>query len=773
MVDQIRNREPVIEGFGEQVSPSLLEADRQGRRRPEPRPAAPDPADRVLTQQRQQLYQQTAAAVMFQFARRSGGFDWAPAVRPITEKFLNMVGNDPTMAAKIAEDVNTLWALTDLDIAERIAAGESPSQFGDVFDAIADIAWEVGAQETALKMAAQSASAVRQTYEALAETGPLAEDQSVLFGRLVAAGLKAGLLVGRDGAWSWNPEANLLAVTTADGLTVAVRPRPGFTPSSPLDVLTEVAVQYANGGFKQDPQKPSRLMEKVEEIGRYVDSRPGLADTLDTLWNGLVRTWLPFAPLNPLAQAAEMREERRLAAVQRIESAPPLDMPEELFIARLAEQMVRQAGEAGPVRAVDALAEAASIVEENREQLLTEWDQLTREQLIEEVEQQFEEKSVLGQAIDETLGSVLDVFETWEAVTQTIAVNLIDFGLDMDEAFDNLFALGVGDTSLAEGFDALRRAFTELPDLKAAPTVGDYFELQGSAYDLANLASSIFFDPINIAGPGAKGAKALFYRAMTDPKYVTWYLRAPLVQSITREIASENVGRAIKNVLYLDGLSVDGYRQLLRVAKDTARSPEAQQKIVESVLEAEIRNGVFLGAGPHRAIRQSTVEGFGRIADLWASGKLSGEQTDLFLSLFAQLNRTRHMSVAENVGLSNFFDLLHQFHPNNPEKMVEWATKALDAVESGPTREAVQGVLTATKQDARRAIRKVEAIDRHVTANLEGIEANILTTSQAVRQVDELPIDDAAKEQLRRQLAVTRGRLERARTRLESTAAPE
>lgn len=705
--------------------------------------------------------QQAEASLMFHMQRASGGFNWAPAVPSLVTRFFDTVGDPRTAADALANDVNSLFALTDNEIAQKVANGERIGEMGDVWDAVADVAWEVGAREVATRMTQEKSTSVKGKFEAL--TGP---DIQAIIGdpapgprpRPNPQQSQLAEVFSRPGAWSYDQGANILAVTIGEGddtRTVGVRPGAGFRPDNTLDVLTEVVRAFNSGDqtrvfgeLDPDGLLISEAFEVVSDVGRWIEDHPAARDFVDGLWQGFQgRTPASEGP----SELEEIRSEQAATKTEQIKLAGlGAPFPEEMFVAVVADALQTE-GKGLGVDLPDAMAlsMAGELVKEDKDKLADDWQALTSEQLIEDIEAQFDDGSPLATAIDRKLESVLEVFNAWDSVTQTLGVAFVDLvGDTLDVANKSL--------TLDATFEDFKEIFVTLPD---ADTVGDYFGLKGGAYDAANLATSIFFDPVNAVFPGAKGARALFYRAMTNPKFAPMYLAAPSVRSVTKEIAEQTGRNAISNVLYLDGLSDDGYRRLL----DLAAKDGATVKEVDEVLLGEISNGYFLGAGPHRAIRSSTVEGMGRMVDTIASGKLNDQQLGTVLTLFADLNRTRTFTVGENVGLANFFDLLHQFFPTDADGMLKWAREATEAMnKSGEVpNAAVQGVLTMQKQQARQEVAKTQAIRRRSGRDPDGIKENIFEVDSSLAQVDELEADDAVKEQVREALRAQRAHLQR------------
>jgi hypothetical protein len=169
-----------------------------------------------------EIRQRVQAAVSFHIGGKLPGIEWTSAVDPITDRFIELAAGNPLLVAAVEEDVNAMFALTDMDSAERVMRGEPVSQFGDIWDAIAEVAWEVGATDLAARIEADRADAVKGTFDALTHVEALGfglpDDPESLsrFGRVVPDTVKAQTfrsLFDVPGAWSYSPGSGILAVT--------------------------------------------------------------------------------------------------------------------------------------------------------------------------------------------------------------------------------------------------------------------------------------------------------------------------------------------------------------------------------------------------------------------------------------------------------------------------------------------------------------------------------------------------------------------------------
>jgi len=705
-------------------------------------------------------FQLAAAAIKFHLDARNGGVNWNDAVTPMTEKFLEMVSGSSFLIGLLQEDVNALWAMTDPEIADKIANGEQLSQFGDVFDAMGDIMWTVGETELAVQAALDSSKAVKTTFEALTFED-VGDDARLAAGQLegtpgrreaftirtleegVESGASFGNLLDNPGAWVYDSTGNILVVTLdmeGGERTVGVKPRAGFDPTDHLDVIIEVllAVQSEDperfvGGFDDSSGLMALLFKPLVALGEYANANPKFQDSLDDIRNTFVKGVTSLIPvpgvsieLDSLEQADNRIQEEGLAALEEATKRNPV-FREELFVARLAPALIAEAAKQDlELGSQDALLIAAGIVTENKDALKADFEKLTAKQLKEEIEAEFEDKTAVGQIIDETLERTLDVMEMWTAVTQVIAVNVIQVAELIPQGTEALVA---GDTE--EAFELVKEAFT----VETGTTVGDYFELEGTFYDTANVISSMFFDPVNLFLPGAAGAAKTFFRAMTNPASFRLYLRGRHMQALTKVIAEDTGIAAIKNVWYLNNIDNVGYNKLM----DLAESSTATIKDVEKVL-TEQAGKWWLGNGPHRPITSNTIEGMEKLTDLLAKGPASEETLEKVVAMVSQLAANRSINVGESQGLSEFANVLHQLE-RNPDDFVKWMRIANDATKYEG--DAVQGALTATKARAQQAVSRATVQRGELVQDVEGIQRNLFQINDSLSKVDSLGLDAA------------------------------
>ena len=732
--------------------------------RPSQETGGPPPREKVYTsridspfeQERQETRQFLWARIGYQFGMQHPGANWSSAIPVLVDKFMEMA--NPELLAAVEDDVNVLWALTDTDLAMRIERGEPLGELDPLFDAMTEILWEVGAQEEAVEWLSERQDSVRGSFDALTATdistiGPgvigLKEGEEE---KIITEGASFVLSAfDQPGAWSYDPDINLVAITVGEE-TIGFQPRAGFEPTSTLDVIAEAVVAMANSqtiGAFEDKGLVANVLEDVNEMGRMVESTPVVVDTVNSLWSfftslahPVARDILPPDPFEPFNQAIDT--EKKQINTEAYLRASQLRFPEEALIAQFGIDLTRLAAEEGitPSALFDPLALAAELVETERDQLKDTFTSLNQEEFIKVITEELDEKTALGGALETGLEGVLGFVMVWEGMVQRIGLGAIRAVI---EGPASLGAIGLPEEGEDTPFGLFRKAYDAEPSSEAK-NIAEYFDLEGGWADAALLIVGIGFDPINLFLPGGKGQRALFVKAMTQPaKYGRHYLSLPAVRSVTSKIAG---GRddALRRILYLE-FGSDSNQYVLQLF-DLAHNPAATQKMVDDVLLDAMTNGSFLGAGPNRLLRMSTGQGIGRMAD--NLGTLTDEQVEMVFDLTQQAGRMRHLPLGENQGLDEFIDIVLQLEPTNMELGEAWARKAMTALET-PTGSAQIGVLAAEKQVARDTLNTLGK-SRAVLlskANPVAMRINRDALADSVRFVDDLPLDDAAKTQLR------------------------
>ena len=702
--------------------------------------------------------QQASAIIAFHFGQRFPDEQYSVAIDPLAEKLMEAAGGDPNILASFANEPNSLWALTDDEIAEKVTRGEPLGELDSWVDAAAEVLWEVGAEAEAVQWVKDRQDNIKGTFEAITLEQAEEAFESGDPKRLGHPGKQGPHSFqgkfGEPGAWSYDSDANILAVTVGEN-TFGLKPRIGFAPKDFLDVLIEVVVAAKNPDENiigtLDPAGRGvigKVMEIANEMGQWVDAHPTAGETIDSLWRGLLDLTVAGSTLElsevstpgdrttpgPIALGNEVIDaEKREVNTKAVAQLAAMTFPADMVIAQIAPHILTLAEEEGvDLTNQDALALAAEAVQDDRDNLESVWEQGTQDQLVSLLEAEIEGKTGLGVAVEQGLEQTLSVIEAYDSVVQFIGVNAIHrFGPGTivqaltDDEDDNPWTL----------FKAAFESFTTSPE---ADNIAEYWGLEGGAADTALLAVGIAFDPVNLFIPGAKGQRALFRQAMTNPeKYGAAYLRSGSVRSVTKGIANDVGTPALSKVLYLElgPGSDDYYRRLFLLAVD----PNATVKQVDDVLLDAIQNGFFLGAGPNRAVRQSTIHGFARMVDSLAAGKLTESQADMIFDMTGILGRTRTVSLGENHGLSEVFDLIQQFHPTNPDDMLDWSRRALDS--TGPAMsKAEMGVMAAQKEKARRGIAAFEHFQTELGGKFDvaGAQVNRDALAGSLRHVDDL-----------------------------------
>ena len=735
---------------------------------------------------RQEDRDMVEAAIRFHLGLGYSQLRWSGLAPKMVDRWFELFGNDSVMNSALVEDVNALYALTDKNIADAVARGQDPSQFGTIWDSIAEISWAVGAEESTTQLLRLDADNVKGTFDALTFDEILEVDAAASrklraegggIGDVIDSQGLIGALRDRPGAWSYDPDLSLLALTIGTGenqQTVAVKTTPGFDPRTTLDVVSEVIVAIDDPDRHQGTIPTGKgffetLMEPIESIGRFAEGHPSMVRGIDGIWELLGEIvspassveGTPFVDPGPFerSQRALAARQEEAAEVQRLTSAGVLarpriiSFPQEAFVAEIMAVKMAESDEMGvDLTSTEALTLASDIISDPRvrQELNDDWDRQLSAQVIEEFKAEADETSPVRELVDATLGKVLTKFEAYDAFTQTIGLYVIDLFADLGAA--GVAALPFGEEDLGEGFDR----FTEAFEAPTESNVAEYFNLEGGNADLALLAVGIGFDPVNLFFPGSAGARGLFRKALTNPRYAEMFVRSAGIRSLTGQIAEATgesaTRKALSNVVYLAAEGVDevGIRELTRLAL----SPTATAKEVEAVI---IRNlpstdglGWYLSAGPNRAIRHSTIEGFGRMVESLTGGKLNKETMDQIFDLTAQLSRTNVVDLGENMGLANFLDLVHMNNLNDPDELAKWL---LRATEEGPTQtvHARAGVEAATQQQAKQKANALGRWRRRETDrfDLGGARQNLDELKKSLRTIDDLPLDEAGKERAR------------------------
>lgn len=754
-------------------------------------------------QANQAARQMVGSAFAFHAGQRYNQLQWSQNfVDKMTDAWFEMFGNDPQMVAAIQNDAAAMAALTDEGVAEKISRGEDLSEFADIWDSIAEVAWDVGAREEALAVVKADADSVKGTFEALDRAAAFRVmdvvdkdrefgDLKAFEGRELPSGLNrtAGIIGAAEsgGAWSFDPDAGLLAVTFGEGdeaRSFGLETRAGFAPTSEIEVLAEVvyASEYGKlvgGDLISGEGLVDLMLDVATKVGEFADGNV-LGDTIDTLWEGLGSSTLvgivsdirneghPFeVQTGPLDRAQAQLEAEKEAAVEGgVGYRPPLamQMPIEALIATIAQDLTKEAGEQGlDISTGDALTLASDAVTDPqvRSQLRTEWWESTKDEVTREVLADLEETTAVRAAVEGTLEGALDLMVAWDAVSQQIGITVLaatPFASFTSDEFTEEFGHALNPV---EGFRRFQLAFN-IDTAGEAPRASDYFGIDTTSDagarsfgEAINIAVGVGFDPLNFFFPGAKGANALFRKTLTNPKYASMFVRMGGVRRITKPIAETTGRKALSNVLYLasEGMSDDGIRALRKLAQ----SADSTLDDVEKVLLRELPNtdgvGWFIGGGPNRAIRHATIEGFGRMAESAGLGKLNEKALDGLFDLSSKMGRTRALDLGENMALTNWADLVMMIYPNDMDTAMKWFIRAVDQAD-----DVGRAARVGAKQVVReKASRKVSALGRHRTKankgfDVRGAQANRDSLTNSMRLVDDLPLDDQAKQGIRTQM---------------------
>jgi hypothetical protein len=738
--------------------------------RPTPAAYAPGqiPVPSAASIANEALRQRAQAAVAFHIGGKIPGIELNGATRPIADRFLELTGNDPGMVAALEADVNALFALTDTEIADRIARGEPLGQFGDIFDAIAEISWQVGADEVAARALAEAQDGMSGTFDALtaveaqqlalAGVGPGTVTPGARFMPDQGKAQSFATLFDVPGAWSYSPSARLLAVTVGEQ-TVGIRTSADFDPTTHLDVMAEVVAAQSDGRIAaggltggQAPGVVAVLLDKAHEIGHFLDSHPTLRNNIDMVWEAAAQSFAGGDPgahvrrwqgdyAGPLERASDrLRDEKGNITNESVRLASAMPLPDDGIIAVLARTIME---EAAGVEAQDALALAAETVAENREQLRDEFSQLTQEQLLEELQADVEGESALGEAIGGGIDQVLNKLEWWDLFTQQIGLNAIDFYRDIGEG---VAALAEG--SRDEAFEKFDAAFTE--PIEHGTTAGDYFGLTGGAADTANLLVGGIFDPTNYFLLGGKGLQALVRRAMVNPKFAPVLLKMGRFPQVAKQIADGVGARGVMSVVGSSvGLDDIDYVDLVKIALDPEGTVDQVNKVWARAMTKDWIPNTTLGP-----VRHSTVEGVGRMLDAAVGGHLSPEHLDDVFKYFAKNTVGRTFRLGENQAMSNFGDLVIQFFPADPERAGNLIIRAAEARLAAGDDLALAGASATMKEQARRTIRETSGPIRQMldAADPRAVNQNLRAVEDALTHLPSQGLDEATEAALRTQL---------------------
>jgi hypothetical protein len=730
------------------------------------------------------------------------GAEFSSAVNPIADRFIQMTDADPAMLGALQTDVNALFALTDVEIAERIMRGEPASQFGDVFDAVAEVAWEVGATELAAQLEAERADSLSGTFGALvgSEAMLLADmDELVGFGPPPdrTGGRGGDEIRGQAfesvfdvaGAWSYSPSSGVLAVTVGEGAladTIGVEVRAGFDPKTHLDVMAEVVSAQVNGrvvggeltGGHGTPAV-QQIIDKAHEVGSFIDQHPTVKTGIDFLWGAL--TLQDYDDIQagegPLNSATErLKDERGQMTEESVRIASMVPFPEDAMIASIARAFIAEADNLDSKTALDA---AAELVEEERDGMLAEFRNLTAEEVLAELEADAEGRSAFGEAVESGLGQTLETFEAWDMFSQTLGVAFIDVWRDIIGAGHDWVG---GDWE--EGFNRLQKVMEAPGETDVGRdqvlgvnvmTAAEYFGLEGSAADGVNLLVGGLFDPLNFVFPGAKGLRKMATQALLDPaKYGHIYVRMGSYPSVVRTIVGrsnlddvasevlEGVGRAVdysnpeglRAAASMSGLDDTDMLDLVRLAN----SPDATRDQVEDVLVRAMHKD-YLGEGPMRAQRHSTVEGVGAMFESMAAGRFDDET----VAEMMKAGTERTFRLGENQALDSIADLLTQLFPRDTDTFTRLFTQAVERAGGKGDALAAVGANQMTKEAARRSLWEAGGTMSSVRQgdDMAGIRSNLSQIEDALTKIDNLTADDAAKAAARSQLERTHALMSR------------
>lgn len=701
----------------------------------------------------------------------------------MADRWFELYPDDPIMFGALADDAHAIAALTDSQVAEKIAKNEDLSQFSDVWDSIVEVAFEVGATDEAFELIGQQSDALKGQFTEI--TRPEAVDiltkvvnpegstefgSGTIQGSLVGGVLK---LFGQGGAWSYDPNANLIAITIGDQ-DLGFRPRDTFKPEDQIDVMAEVIYALEHGellkgdaSIRDTTGLVDLLLESADAVGAWADGNPAVGWTLDKVWDTFSFSGDgPFGPeLGPIDRAQlqlDAEKEAVLNQKQGITPGPTIAMagvPFEALIADLAGMLIRDAEEQGiALSNKDALELSAEAIQDpqTRSDLRSEFWEVGKDTLIAQLEAQLDDTSAVRRATENTLGGVLNVFEAYDSVTQQIGLHVIGPLAATIEGGAAFFDTG----DIGESFNRFGAAIERIGE---SSTAAEFFGLDVSSSELAqgfgdglNLAVGIGFDPLNYVLPGAKGARALFRKSLTNPKYAAFFVRQGGVRQITRQIAEDTGRVALGNVFYMagEGMSDDGIRALAKLAADPNATVDAVEKVILHELPNTDGVGWFLGGGPNRAIRHGTIDGVGRIFESLGAGKINdGKVLDRIFDMTTALGRTRSFDLGENMALTEFADLVMTVYPNDPDLAMQWFLKAVDA-SSGASRTERVGSKVLLRQ---KAGDKARAVGRHrgkarEEFDIRGARTNRDAAADSLRKVDALDIPDVEKDAIRTSL---------------------
>lgn len=704
-----------------------------------------------LARQREQAKPRVMAALALHLGGQLQGLGsgFSEAVGPLADRFLDIAQGEPALVRALEEDVNALWALSDEQVADRIARGEPLSGFGDVMDSLSEVYWAVGADALYARTQQEATDAMRGAYDGIDAVAAAGLDD-----RLTAtlgdsyldedSGVRSGLvksLVSRPTVWSSDGDGLAVTVEANSGpVTYALQLRPGQKLVTDVDVIAAVVEAAHAGelrrvsGAEADPggvgqAAVSEMLDGARAVGKFVDGVPGATTAIDHLWK-LMTPWLGPARAQTGGAGPLENAERRIEAetASQVESATKLasvlPFPEELMVAQVASRIVAEGG----IGTADALDLAAQAVGDERDNLEEEWRKLTADELISQAEAAGEDRSALGEVLDSNMASALSVMEAWDAVSQRIGVNVVDFVWDA--------AAGTWETVAGDSAEGARR-FREMWEAPVESDVAEYWGLEGGAADLALFGAGMAFDPTTYLFGGSKFGAKLFRNALTNPRYAPVVLRLGPMRQITRNIALDDGSRAVRSVLSLSGITDQGYVDLLDLAR--RKGSRELRGEVEQVLLRELPStdgvGFFLGEGPRRAYRRQTAQGVARTLENVSS--IPGEHWPELFRMLARLDSSRSMGLGESTFLDDFFDMLVTVRPDDPDFLERWATEAIDAVASlRGAEDARRGVLTLRKQRSRELLDNMAGARSRIVDDPVGIRQNMAEIRNAIDQID-------------------------------------
>ncbi len=709
-------------------------------------PRTPLPVERPLQavqgEQRQMVVDKAATRIGFHLGYRYPDSNWQAVTPVLAEKFIETVGSNPQALAALDNDVNALWALTDQDIADRIESGEPFSDLDSILESVTEVLWEVGAKEESVQWLAQRQEGIKGQFEELTEAERAVvirealgvEGQSV-FGAKVDAGKMVGSVTrifDEPGAWVFDPDANLLAVTVGEA-TVGFTPTKGFNPDSTLDVITEFVRATYNrpdelvGSLDNPGNILSKSLNAASSWGQWVDAHPTAARTIDNIWRGIQTTtpalnagdyvdWMtghgphPILREGPIARHQQaIDEEKGQVNLEAFRQSTALHFPEEMIVAGVGIEIMRLFEEHGETPPDDPLALAAELVEEDREGILQNWQSLNQKELVDQLKAQLEGESAVGRVVQGGVEGTLQVFNAWETTTQWLGIQ----ALARSGAGPALRALT--DDEEDTPFDIWQKSWDgRLENLGTDPNVADYFGLEGTAADAALLAVGIGFDPLNLIFPGAKGQSKLLRQALIDPaKYGHNYLKSPAIRPIIDGIVAGGDDSFRKIMSFNWGVDGLPYVQRLRaISLDPTKTADDARAVFLDAMQ----NSTFLGTSRSQSLGTSEI--IEKMADTVSVGKLKPSQRELIFDVTQKAGRSRLFPLGENAGMDELIDFAYTTFGSDRTTAEGWIMKAWERVYPGSTSDLVK--LTDPELDiARGGLRQFADQPQIIRRNME------------------------------------------------------